>query len=865
MTGTIRGGSAVHGCSAQFLGGLWLVLLITIGVGLPNSLSAAGLGKRPSTTTLRMPLDSTPDRYRLENAFGDLTFTYPVNVVSPPGDNRIFVVEQGGNIMVISDPANPTARVFLDISGRISYGRPEDEGGILGLAFHPNYEANGHFFVYYLCNTTTADGSGRHNRLSRFTRSRNDPNRADSGSEVILFSQYDEKFNHNGGALMFGPDGYLYVSLGDEGHPDDMFDNAQHIDKDFFSGVIRIDVDNRPGNLRPNAHPALKGETNYRVPNDNPYVGATSFNGRTVNPARVRTEFYAVGLRSPWRLYWDLPSSTLYVSDVGENSGEEFNVIYRGENYGWPYRLANEPGPKADQAPAGFASMPPLLTYERGDSGPFVGRAAIGGVVYRGGRLPELNGAYICGDYFSGNIWMVLHSGNSLQQWEHLTTMPRSHLVSFGIDPSNGDVLVCDILEGQVKRLVASGASGFIPQALSETGAFADLGSLTPNPGIVPYDVNAPFWSDGAIKRRWLSIMDPAAKIRSHRNGYWEFPESSVFIKHFELETVTGDPNSRRRVETRFLVRSADGVYGVTYKWNDAQTDAFLVGAGGDFASYTVNDNGTVRQQTWRFPSRSECLTCHNSAAGHVLGVNGPQMNRRFDYGNFTASQIAALRSAGYFQGGASAGKRLTDPMSNRGSLDARARSYLAANCAHCHRPGGPARSSWDARHTTPTSRAGIVNGGLTDNLGDPQNRVVAPKSPDHSVLLQRMITGDGGRRMPPIGNAVTDARGVELLTQWINSMPKRTVPLSARITAPRGSTQRNQIVTLSGTAAGDNLARVVYRLNEGAEQVAVGTVNWSAELILAPGVNRIEVYAENGAGERSRPARRTVRYVDPR
>src|SRR5215218_5691294 len=161
---------------------------------------AAGLGPRTGNTTLRLPANATTHSYHTENAFGTMTFDFPMTVVTPPGENqRMFVVEESGTIVVITDPDAPTRNVFLDISDRISYGRPEDEGGILGLAFHPRYASNGYLYVYYLCNTATSDGVGRHDRLSRFTRSRNDPNKADPSSEVILFSQYDEKFNHNGG------------------------------------------------------------------------------------------------------------------------------------------------------------------------------------------------------------------------------------------------------------------------------------------------------------------------------------------------------------------------------------------------------------------------------------------------------------------------------------------------------------------------------------------------------------------------------------------------------------------------------------------------------------------------------------------
>jgi mono/diheme cytochrome c family protein len=278
-----------------------------------------------------------------------------------------------------------------------------------------------------------------------------------------------------------------------------------------------------------------------------------------------------------------------------------------------------------------------------------------------------------------------------------------------------------------------------------------------------------------------------------------------------------------------------------------------------------VNDNGVVRQQTWHFPSRNECLTCHNPVAGHVLGVNGSQMNRTFNYGNFSDNQIHALAQAGYFAGGAAAGKRLVNPASPVAGLDARVRSYLAANCAQCHQPGGFGRALWDARITTPTARAGIVNGGLSDTMGDPANRVVAPKSPEHSVLLQRMLTLDPRRRMPPLASSVVDADGVNLITQWINSLPKRIMPLRVRITSPRVATTSEQIVTIRGMATGDDVARVIYTLDDGQEKTASGVTEWSADVILAPGVNHITVFAEDNNGQRSRPARKTLRYVDNR
>ena len=244
------------------------------------SVHATGPLARVPNNTLQMPQTPPVYGYQATNAFGNLTFTAPVAILSPPGEtNRLFVVEQAGVVAVITNLANPNRTVFLDIP--VLGGVPTGEEGLLGMAFHPGYATNGYFFLFYTGNATTTAGSGRHDILSRFQVSSNNANQADANSEVQLIKQYDEAGNHNGGDLHFGPDGYLYVSLGDEGDGNDTRENSQRIDKDFFSGILRLDVDipKQLGSLAPNSHPA--STTNYAVPSDNPFVGATSFKGTT--------------------------------------------------------------------------------------------------------------------------------------------------------------------------------------------------------------------------------------------------------------------------------------------------------------------------------------------------------------------------------------------------------------------------------------------------------------------------------------------------------------------------------------------------------------------------------------------------------
>lgn len=709
--------------------------------------------------------------YQLVDAFPGLTFTAPLDILTPPGEtDRIFVVERPGRIRLIRDLADPTVSTFLDIQSRVTGGTSgNDERGLLGLAFHPDFASNGYFYVFYTGNATTAQGTGLHDILSRFQVSGGNPDAADPDSELRLIVQRDEASNHNGGALVFGPDGYLYVSVGDEGGSNDNWNNSQLIDKDFFAGILRIDVDKRPGNLPANTHPAAT--TNYLVPVDNPWVGATSFNGTPVNPANVRTEFYAVGLRNPWRMSFDPLTGDLYCADVGQSAREEVNIIRKGGNYGWAFREGTINGPKAAQAPPGFVQDAPILEYLHGTS-EFRGRSITGGRVYRGDRYPELVGRYIFADYVSGNVWSLLYDGVSGTDFTRL--LNRTGIAGFGYDPRNGDILVANLGENALQRLTRNigGGAGALPPTLSDTGVFSDLETLAPHAGVVPYDINVPFWSDGADKWRWFSVPDLADTIGFDPAGHWTFPEGTVWIKHFEIETTNGVPESARRLETRILVKDEENVSGFTYRWGNSVTEATLVPEAGLDESIVINDAGVIRTQVWRYPGRSECLLCHRASAGGALSFNTVQMNRDRVDGALTQNQIAAFSAAGYFTEPVQSVNQLRalPALTNEfASLESRARAYFEANCAMCHQPS-EGIGFFDSRVHTPLSQAGIVNGDINNDFGNPLNRLLVPGDPTHSMLLTR-IASDGPGRMPPVSSSVVDTQGVALVTAWINQL----------------------------------------------------------------------------------------------
>jgi glucose/arabinose dehydrogenase len=532
---------------------------------------------RVAATALRLPATPTTTSFTTARVWPALSFSFPVALVTPPGENRrLFIVEKVGRIWVIPDvtAANPTRTLFLDLSARVAttVSDASDERGLLALAFHPNYATNGQFYVWWTLNTTTAAGTGLHDRLSRF-RVSIDPNVADPNSEQALISQRDEAGNHNGGQLAFGSDGYLYLSIGDEGAANDQFQNSQRIDKDFFSGIFRLDVDQRAGSLLPNPHASVHAGT-YRVPVDNPFVGATSFNGTAANAAAVRTELWATGLRNPWRFAFDSATGQLWCADVGQGDREEIDVIVRGGNYGWNYRegAIARPGSNSPPAAASATFLPPIWDYPRSQ-----GQSVTGGFVYRGPLHPALLGKYLFADFASGRIWALDPDGeNPVPDSRVQLLATDSGIASFGLNPATGDILLADLSEGSIRRLVASAGTGGaqFPATLSATGAFSNPATLTPAAGVVAYEPNVSFWSDYAKKRRWFALPDTTSRYGFSTTGNWSLPTGAVWVKHFDLETTRGDPATARRIETRFLVKTATGAYGITYRWNDAQTDA---------------------------------------------------------------------------------------------------------------------------------------------------------------------------------------------------------------------------------------------------------------------------------------------------
>ena len=713
--------------------------------------------------------------YGLVEAFPGLSFEEPTCLATPPGETtRLFVCQKRGLLRVIPDVTAPVpqALTFLDLR---AVTKRDSESGLLGVAFHPNFAANRYFYVFY-----TNSAGARTQRVSRFTASATNPNTVVPGSELILIDQADERDNHNGGDLHFGPDGYLYISVGDEGGANDQYNNSQTITKDLFAGILRIDVDRKPGNIEPTPHPAIpldNGVARFSIPVDNPFVHTSAggawdgkYNGVDVTGLdTVRREFFATGLRNPWRISFDRTTGELWCGDVGQNAREEIDIITKGGNYGWAYREGKIAGSKSAQMPADFLQhhTQPIYDYTRG-GGALQGYSVTGGLVYRGTRLPALTGRYIFGDYVSGNIWSLQRNEANAPTVTRLTS--ESGITAFGSDPSNSDVLLADFDNGRILRLTNL-TTGDFPATLSATGLFSNLAALEPAPGLIPYGVNLPFWSDHAIKRRWFMIPDGSSQFSWAENAPWSFPAGMLWVKHFDIEMQRGNPASSKRIETRLLVRNSTGAYGVSYRWNDGGTEATLVADTGEDFVLNITENGQPAPQTWHIPGRAECMTCHTPQAGHALSFNTRQLNLSYDMAGFQGNQLDILREQGFFSNPPPPAAGLPHhirPDESQFSREDRVRSYLDVNCAYCHMDGSGIAMQWDARAHLSLEATGLVNGIPLNDGGDPLNRLVVPGDPGHSVILHRMAASNGFTRMPQLATNVIDQANIELLTAWI-------------------------------------------------------------------------------------------------
>jgi uncharacterized repeat protein (TIGR03806 family) len=679
----------------------------------------------------------------VEKAYAGLSWERPIYLKQEPKTNNLVVAEAEGRI------------VLIEASGDADdYGRTEKrelayfrDRIIYGFEFHPDYGKNG--WVYLFSNSGRGVPNAK-NRISRISVTRENGNAVEwpRDSEVLLLEW--NSAGHDGGDLLFGKDGKLYISTGDGSSDSDDWMSAQDV-TNLLGSILRIDVDRPSENLQ------------YSVPADNPFVDIPN----------ARKELWAIGLRNPWRMSMDQKTGDIWIGNNGQDLWESVHLLGRGFNYGWSVYEGSHPFYTNRPLGPGILTTPTIEHHHR------EARSLTGGVVYRGKQFPELNGAYVYGDHETGKIWAAKYDGKSIE-WRREIASTTLKIVCFAND-SQGELLIVDYHRG-IYRLASnkipknSSAKTRFPRRLSETGLYESVSDRKTADGVVPYSINAQAWHDGAQSERFFALPENGRiEYRSYRS--WRFPEGAILGQTLYLPVDLGSQRREKVLETRLLVKQqGDEWAGYTYMWNKDQKDATLVDADGDrIALGTYFGDDTRGDRSWSVPSRADCISCHNRIIEFTLSATELQMNRPISFGWFEGNQIELFSSLGVFSNPKSIPmgklKRLPSHHDEKVPIALRAKSYLHVNCAHCHVYAGGGNSRMELEFEKDVSEMGVIgNFPQHGSLGLGNALVVNPGDSTHSVLVERLRRRGNGQ-MPPIASEFMDPQGVQLMRDWIDSM----------------------------------------------------------------------------------------------
>jgi uncharacterized repeat protein (TIGR03806 family) len=690
-----------------------------------------GLDARPMNTTC-LAGDPPPTAYKFSRIWSGVTFSTALDVVPHPDGVTMVVAQKNGVVIAVpKDPAATQAQThqFLNLTPNVYIG-PGAEGGLLSLAFDPAFTNNGFVYAVYTRKEGADAGVACRTRVARF-HSADGGKSLDLASELKIWEHTQVRDTHHGGDLKFGPDGFLYVSFGDNNTGDDHTNFTAALTDTLYGKLIRIDVN------------GATAAAPYKIPADNPFADGT----------KGRPEIFARGLRNPWRFSFDKGGThEIWLADPGEESNgiqgadgkadpyERVNRVVKGGFYGWPYFQGTHCYHDCDKE----KGLPPEYEFSHNGNP----TAVVGGFVYRGIAIPGLVGKYVFGEYETGETWF----------YDTTTKMRQSlgfggKLVAFGED-HDGE-LYAALENGQIEKLGDSNtAKGGFPDKLSATGCVSPADAKLPATGMVPFSVALPFWSDGAEKERFLAL--PEGKMLDiGADGDMTLPVGGVTMKNFR--------HGGKLFETRFFVHHNDGSYnGYSYEWNADQTDATLVPQ--------VGKDAMIDDLAWTYPSRTACFTCHSEAAGRSLGLETRQLNFVGTYGTKKANQFNTLMHIGMLP----PNSMLLAPFPAKDDMTApvetRARAYLAANCSNCHRPNGPGRGRFNALFDTKFADMNICNQAPEQgDLGVAGAMVIKPGAHASSVLWLRM-SQRMMNFMPPIASKIPDQVGADLLASWIDA-----------------------------------------------------------------------------------------------
>lgn len=662
---------------------------------------------RPANATCRaepLPLG----RVRLEPAFQG--FEHPLRMIDRPDRGLLYVGEMPGRIKVM-ERATGKVTTALDVVGKVA----KSGEAMLGVALHPT-KPYLYMTVERDADATTTKELPSRGEVIRFTS--NDGGKTFDPTTETLVLRLDRPFNlHPPGTLEFGPDGFLYIGVGESARV------TPYVPDQLLGSILRIDVD---------------GAAPYAIPPDNPYANGGG-----------RPEIFAGGFRNPWRFTFDRLTGDIWEGDVGQDSYEEINKVERGKNYGWPVMEGNTclyPPTGCDRT----GLTMPVFVYPHSEGG-----SITGGYVYRGKGMPELVGKYIYADFTVGHVRMLEGSGESAKAVFLNPGGPKPLIAAFGED-ADGELYAMGWDDGILYELVPGEdqTRPVFPALLSQTGCVDPANPKQVASGLVPYGVNVELWSDGADKKRFMAIPD-GTTVHVEDDGHLALPRGSVLVKEFSVDG--------KRIETRLLRVHPGGEWtGATYEWNDEQTEAVLL----ENAKNKVLPNG----QTWSFPSSVQCFVCHKKVAGTTLGLETLQLNRDFAYAvGQSTNQLTTLSDVGYLDRrlDAIALPRLPE-LGGSAPIADRARAYLHANCAMCHREGGGTGAVMDFRFDQPFS---AINGCTPSGFPGIDNvKVLSPGDPERSAVYRRMNVRDSFP-MPPLGTRKVDDVAASVVAGWIRSL----------------------------------------------------------------------------------------------
>ncbi|MEL6347471.1 MAG: PQQ-dependent sugar dehydrogenase [Myxococcota bacterium] len=653
-------------------------------------------------------------------------YNLPQEMAMPDGDDRFwYVALHKGKIVRFENL--PSAQRFdevIDLSDRVYGGH--DQLGLMSLVFHPDFISNGQMFVFYNPRPSLTGTSNTTARVSRFT-SYDGGYSFDVASEEILLDIPRSELGmiHNGGHMAFGPDGFLWISLGDNGGVADPAGFAQD-PKELWGSMLRIDVD---------------GGVPYAIPPDNPYA-----NGGDGDPA-----VWAYGFRNPWQ--WDIDpiSGEVWLGDVGMHHIEEVNYVEKGQNYGWA-TLEGDRCVATDCDPSGTVGPAYLYTHNGSNA------SVIGGRVYRGSALPQLYGFYLFTDYFGAWLKGIRRNPAQPGGFEILDVSENLgvRISSFAEGP-DGEIWGIQRGSGAFYVLRPPKAAGRAPRVpsplLSETGCVNPDAPWQPAKRMTPYALNVELWSDGSDKERYFHLPEDA-QVAIDAEGDLQFPPGAVLMKTFRLD--------ERLVETRLLVHHTDGRWGgYSYQWDEDGQDATLLASSADV---------TIGALDWHYPSRNECMHCHTDQTGVTIGPELLQLNRDVltEDSGASVSQLDALADAGLFADEIPPffADNALAPLSDTGrTLEERATSYLHANCASCHRADA---QSPELRYLEGV--AGYCDQDVLSSVVGGAATLLSPGSPEASALYQRMGLR-GENQMPPLASVRVHTEGAEVVAAWIAAM----------------------------------------------------------------------------------------------